>query len=73
MQRLLGLVGRTSHGANIVASERSLTDGLLTCHIRREPGRETIVRSPEGALTLLDLLVLIEPAKGLTASAGDSR
>lgn len=68
MQRLLGLVGRTSHGANIVASERSLTDGLLTCHIQREPGRETIVRSPEGALTLLDLRVLIEPAKGLTAS-----
>jgi hypothetical protein len=62
MQRLLGLVGRTSHGSQIAARERSLTDGALTCLIRREPGKQTVVRSPEGALTLIDLRVSIHAA-----------
>lgn len=62
MHRLLGLVARTSHGANVLARERSLTDGTLTCHVRREPGRRTVLHCPEGALTLLDLLISVEPA-----------
>jgi len=62
MHRLLGLLGRTAHGSTAVASERSHTDGALTCRIRRGPGLQTVVRSPEGKLTLLDLRVSIEPS-----------
>lgn len=62
MRRLLGLVGRTSHGSQIVARERSLTDGALICLVHREPGLRTVVRSPEGALTLMDLRVSIHAA-----------
>ena len=62
MRRLLGLVGRTSHGCQIVARERSLTDGALICLVQREPGLRTVVRSPEGALTLMDLRVSIHAA-----------
>ena len=62
MQRLLGLLGRTSHGSSALAHERSHTDGALTCRIRRGPSLQTVVRSPEGALTLLELQVSIEPA-----------
>jgi uncharacterized protein (TIGR02677 family) len=62
MQRLLGLVSRTSHGSRIASPERSLTDGSLTCHVERRPGLQTVVHSPEGALTLLDLRVSIRPA-----------
>jgi uncharacterized protein (TIGR02677 family) len=68
MHRLLGLLGRTSHGSTAVACERSDTDGALTCRVRRGPGLQTVVRGPEGALTLLDLRVSIEPS-----SAGGQR
>ncbi len=62
MYRLLGLLGRTSHGSTAVATERSHTDGALTCRVRRGPGLQTVVRGSEGALTLLDLRVSIEPS-----------
>jgi uncharacterized protein (TIGR02677 family) len=62
MQRLLGLVGRTSHGSQIAARERSLTDGALTCLVQREPGLRTVVRSPEGELTLIDRRISIHAA-----------
>ncbi len=66
MQRLLDLLGRSSHGSIVTAQERSITDGPLTCRLRREPGISTIVRSPEGALTLLNLHVSIESARDMT-------
>lgn len=66
MRRLLELVGRSSHSSAVTAAERSITDGPLTCRLRREPGTSTVVHSAEGTLSLLDLQVSIEPVSAVT-------
>ena len=62
MARFQQLLGRTTHRAVTPDGERRCTDGALECVVRRVPGGETVVSSPEGRLTLLTLEVRIEAA-----------
>lgn len=70
LHRLLELVGRSSHGHAVGAGARTVTDGVLTCHLRRIPGSRTVVHSPDGTLTLQDVSVSVERAALVAGGSG---
>lgn len=64
MTRFQQLLGRSSHRAMVGSSEREVTEGGLSCIVRRSVGARTVVQCPEGVLSLLDVVVSITTAAG---------
>jgi uncharacterized protein (TIGR02677 family) len=62
LARLQELVGRALHGLGTRATASERADGLVTCTVRRTPGRDTTVTAPGGTLTLADLTVSLRPS-----------
>ncbi len=62
LARLQHLVSRTVHRLGVGGRSQEWTDGTVSCRVERSPGRATVVGSPEGRLTLLDLQVALAPA-----------
>ena len=63
LARLQQLIARTMHGAKAGDAERRVTEGTLSCVVRRSPGVSTAVACRDGVLTFLDLFIEIEPAR----------
>ncbi len=55
------MLGRTLHQLGTSARTGQRSDGSLVCIVERAPGRDTVVSSPEGRLTLRDLRVRVVP------------
>lgn len=62
LARLQHLLGRSTHGWRAGSTERAVVDGTVRCVVRNRPGASTVVTCADGELTLVDLVVTIEPA-----------
>jgi uncharacterized protein (TIGR02677 family) len=69
--RFRHLVGRTLHHLDTRATDHERADGEVSCRVVRAPGRHTAITSPEGILTLHDLVVTVHPT--LSAQEADGR
>lgn len=61
LARLQELIGRTLHQLGTTGTYEERADGAVTCTVERTPGRDTVVSSPDGRLTLQDLRVRVVP------------
>ncbi|MEX2659139.1 MAG: TIGR02677 family protein [Acidimicrobiales bacterium] len=61
LARLQEVLGRTLHELGTTARAGRRADGSIVCVVERTPGRDTVVSSPEGRLTVRDLRVRVVP------------
>ncbi len=62
LARLQQLIGRALHRLGVNGEWGDHTDSGIRCRVSRAPGRDTIVSSTEGTLTLRNLRVAVAPA-----------